>query len=216
MSCKKTFNGCIALLVFSLTWLPGTGVAGKLYKWVDENGEVRYGDSIPPRYAGKSRDTLNNDGIVVHHKAAAKTPEQLANEARIKKAEAEKERIRKEKERQDQILLSTFTNEDEMVMTRDGKIQAIEAVIGITEGRIKKLEKRLGDLQQNAANMERAGKPVSKNLKNDIGVVLRQIDDNQRYIKNRKAAQQKIRDDFAADIKRFRELKSAQASAGDK
>ncbi len=33
--------------------------AGKLYKWVDEKGQVHYGDNIPPEYAEQGRSELN-------------------------------------------------------------------------------------------------------------------------------------------------------------
>jgi hypothetical protein len=192
-----------------------TARAGKLYKWVDDNGQIRYGDSIPPQYARKSNQTLNEQGIVVEQKAAAKTPEQLAEEAREKEAKAEAERISQEKAHQDRILLDTFTNEDEMIMTRDGKIEAIEAIIRVTNGRSEKLRQRLAELRQHAANLERAGKPVPENLNGEIADSRHQIEQNLRYVKNRKIEQQKIRDKFEADIRRFRELKTA-AAATDK
>ena len=217
MTDMKKLNRYVSLALFAFTCLSSAGVqAGKLYKWVDENGQVRYGDAIPAKYAKKRNETLNKEGIVVDHKAAAKTRAQLAEEERIKKAEAEEERIRREKAYQDRILLDTFTNEDEMVMTRDGKIEAIEAVIRITKGRTEKLKQRLGELQRTAANMERAGRPVSDNIKKDIAESRDQLDQNRSYVVNRQAEQEKIRAKFEADIKRFRELKTAQAAEAEK
>lgn len=199
-----------SLILGILIALTASGAqAGKLYKWVDESGQVRYGDAIPPRYARQSNQTLNQQGVVVERKAAAKTPEQLAEEARIREAEAEAERIRREKAYQDRILLDTFTNEDEMIMTRDGKIEAVEAVIRITNGRTAKLEQRLIQLKQRAAYLERAGKPVPDSLAGEIRESRQQIEQNQRYVEQRKADQQKIRDKFEVDIRRFRELKTA-------
>ncbi len=209
----KTLNPYIALTLCALIALPGAGVhAAKLYKWVDDTGQVRYGDSIPPQFARKSNETLNNQGIVVDHKEAAKTREQIAEEERIKKAEAEAERIRQEQAYQDRILLDTFTSEDEMIMTRDGKIEAIEAVIRITKGRTEKLKERLAALKRAAANMERAGRPVPKSLTADIDESRQQIEQNHSYVENRKADQRKIRQQFEADIKRFRKLKMAAAT----
>jgi len=185
------------------------GYAGKLYKWVDEHGQVRYGDRIPPQYAKKSHETLNDEGIVVDYKAAAKTRDQLAKEERLKKTRDERARIRREKAYQDRILLDTFTNEDEMIMTRDGKIEAIEAVIRVTRGRSEKLKQRMANLEQRAANRERAGKPVPDKLISAITESRRQIAKTHEYIKTRQAEQQTIRAKFAADIKRFHALKMA-------
>jgi uncharacterized caspase-like protein len=212
----KILNRYSSLVLCALIGVSAvTAQAGKLYKWVDENGQIRYGDSIPPQYARKSNQTLNEQGIVVDQKAAAKTPEQLAEEQREKEAKAEAERISREKAYQDRILLDTFTNEDEMFMTRDGKIEAIEAIIRVTNGRSEKLKQRLAELKQRAANLERAGSPVPEILNGEIVDSRHQIEQNLRYVKNRKIEQQKIRDKFEADIRRFRELKTA-AAATDK
>lgn len=207
----KFLNRYASLTLCALISLSAASAhAGKLYKWVDENGRVRYGDSIPPQYARKSNQTLNEQGVVVDRKAAAKTREQIEEEERLKQAKAEAERIRQEKAYQDRILLDTFTNEDEMIMTRDGKIEAIEAVIRITNGRSEKLKHRLLELKQRAAALERSGNQVPDRLKQEIVESRHQIAQNQRYVENRKAEQQKIRDKFEGDIRRFRELKTAE------
>jgi len=184
--------------------------AGKLYKWVDDTGQIRYGDRIPPQFAKIKNETLSEQGIVVETKAAAKTPEQFAEEERRAAQEAEQERIRVEAARMDSILLDTFTNEDEMIMTRDGKIEAIEAVIRVTNDRTEKNKLRLADMKLRAANMERSGKAVPKKLLGAIAETRNVIQSNTRYVANRVVEQQRVREKFEADIKRFRELKAAQ------
>ena len=202
----------MALALSSVLCLPSApSHAGKLYKWVDETGQIRYGDRIPPQYAKKKNQTLSGQGIVVETKAAEKPPEQIAEEKRQAALEAERERIRIEVARKDSILLDTFTNEDEMVMTRDGKIEAIEAVIRITNDRTEKGKQRLAVMKLRAANMERSGEAVPKQLLREITETRNQIQSKTTYVANRIVEQQRIRDKFEADIKRFRELKAAQA-----
>ena len=202
-----------SVLVLSTSlWLPvATLHAGKLYKWVDESGQVRYGDRIPPQYAKKSNERLNKQGVVIDTKAAAKTKEQIAEEKQLAKLKAEQERKRQEQAHQDRILLDTFTNEDEMVLTRDGKIEAIEAEIRLTKNRTEKIKKRLAQKKVRAANLERSGKGVSPELQREIREARRQVRNNSSYIANRRKAQQAIREKFEMDIKRFRKLKMAEA-----
>ncbi len=201
----KQFSAIGLCTIVALSVTPAQ--AGKMKKWVDENGQVQYGDHIPAKYAKKSNQTLNNQGVVVQTRAAAKTPEQFAEEKRAAELKAEQERIRQVQARKDRILLDTFTNEDEMVMTRDGKIEAIEAIIRVTNGRIDKIRQRLAAQKQRAANMERSGNPVPESMTAQIGESRAQIRENLDYIENRKLEQQAIRDKFEKDIKRFRELK---------
>ncbi len=201
-----------ALALCTSLWLSVTSLhAGKLYKWVDDTGQIRYGDRIPPQYAKKSNETLNKQGVVVGSKDAAKTSEQLAEEQRLAKIKDEQERKRQQQAHQDRILLDTFTNEDEMILTRDGKIEAIEAVIRVTKSRTEKIKQRLAQKELRAANLERSGKPVPQMLQRGIREARGQIRYNSDYISNRRKVQQAIGKQFERDIKRFRTLKLAGA-----
>ena len=210
----KARSGKLLTLLAVALLFPAQGPeAGKLYKWIDENGQVRYGDRLPPEYAKSRNQTLNSQGVVVETRAAEKTKQQLAEEQRLAAAKAEQARMQRERAYQDRILLDTFTNEDEMVLTRDGKIEAIEAIIRVTKGRIEKTRQRLSELTRRAANMERAGKPVSAQLTEQIHDLHSQTQQNLDYIEQRKLEQQAIRARFEQDIERFRELKLEQAEA---
>ena len=100
-----------------------------------------------------------------------------------------------------------------MVMTRDGKIEAVEAIIRITHGRIDSLRQRLANATRRAANIERAGKPVPERLRSQINESRKQISQNLAFIERKKLEQEQIRRQFERDIKRFRELKEAEAKA---
>ena len=56
--------------VFSLIFLStailaaGSAMAGKVYRWVDENGEVHYSETLPPDFEDKKHDELDDQGIV--------------------------------------------------------------------------------------------------------------------------------------------------------
>lgn len=189
-----------------------SGASGmRLYKWVDDQGKVHYGDKVPPEYARQERKVLNEQGVQVKTLEAAKTPEQLAEEARLAAQRKEQERIAAEQASHDRMLLATFTTEDDMVMTRDGKIAAIDGVLRVTRDRIEKIEGHLAELTGEAAELERAGKPIPEALHGEIlgarGQIQRYVD----YIATKRREQEDIRAQFEADIRRFRELKAAQA-----
>lgn len=182
----------------------------RLYKWVDEQGKVHYGDKVPPEYSKQERKILNEQGVQVKTLEAAKTPEQIAEEERLSAQRKEQERIAAEQVAHDRMLLATFTTEDDMVMTRDGKIAAIDGVLRVTRDRIEKLETGLSQLTREAADLERAGKPIPESLTNEILGSRGQIQRYMDYIAAKRREQEEIRAQFEADIRRFRELKSAQ------
>src|SRR5271155_228099 len=75
-----------AKLSFALLCVCGWGAAcwadnATTYKWVDDQGVVHYGDSIPPQYAQKESTLLNKEGVAIGHKDATKTAAQLAADA---------------------------------------------------------------------------------------------------------------------------------------
>lgn len=197
-------------LLLALLSALATAQAGRLYKWVDENGKVHYGDKVPPQYAKQERKVLNEQGVEVKTLEAAKTPEQLAEEARLAEHRREQERIAAEKASHDRMLLATFTTEDDMVMTRDGKIAAIDGVLRVTRGRIESIEQTLAQLTRDAAQLERAGKPIPENLHEQILGARAQIQRYLDYIANKRREQEAIREQFEADIRRFRELRAVQ------
>lgn len=186
--------------------------SGRLYKWTDETGKVHYGDMIPPQYSKQERKVLNDQGVEVKTLDAAKTPEQLAEEQRLAAQRLEQERIASDQLSHDRMLLATFTTEDDMVMTRDGKISAIDGVLRVTRGRIEKIELSLADLTREAAELERAGQPIPDNLHEQILGARGQIQRFLDYIAGKRREQEGIRAQFEGDIRRFRELKAAQLS----
>lgn len=184
---------------------------GRLYKWTDENGKVHYGDKVPAEYAKQERKILNEQGVQVKTLEAAKTPEQIAEDERLAKQRREQEQLAAEQASHDRMLLATFTTEDDMVMTRDGKIAAIDGVLRVTRGRIESIETNLSQLTREAAELERAGKPIPETLHEQILGARGQIQRYLDYIASKRREQEEIRAQFEADIRRFRELKAAQA-----
>jgi hypothetical protein len=189
--------------------LPGDAYA-EMYKWTDAQGNVHYGDRIPPEYAEQEQKRLNEQGITVEVRERAKTPEELAEEQRLARIQEEKDERHRQELTRDRILLDTFGNEDEIIMTRNGKVNAIAAIIRVTEGRIENLRGRLAELTTRAANLERSGKPVSEELHQDILTIRQQIEDNQDYIAQKQQEQQETSAKYEADIERFRELMRLQ------
>ena len=50
----------------------------KMYRWVDNDGAVHYGDSVPAEYAELERQIVNDHGITVDILRAKMTAEEIA------------------------------------------------------------------------------------------------------------------------------------------
>src|SRR5579871_322433 len=113
------------------------------YKWVDEQGVVHYGDSIPPQYAQKEGQVLNRQGVEVRRLEAQKTPEQLAADARI-----QEERLRQKQH--DSFLLATYTSVKDIEALRDLRLEQLRGQRAAAEQYVETLQSRLSALQTRA------------------------------------------------------------------
>jgi hypothetical protein len=208
------------LLGITLLTMSGANAAGtqthKTYRWVDKQGEVFYGDKIPPEYAAQGSTELSQEGVVVKTNAPPLTEEQRAEAQRQEKLKAEQDRIAKEKTAHDRMLLSTFSTEEDLILTRNGKVASIDAMISATKSRNQSLEKSLAGMRATAAERERNGQVIPDKLRKEIAAMHTQINDNISYIASKQREQETLRTQFETDLERFRELKAAQLEAQKK
>src|SRR5690606_41769383 len=76
------------LLLTAAACATSSAAAQKLYRWVDENGVVHYGDRIPPQYVDRDRDVLNDSGVTIGVEEGAQTDEERAGLARERESGA--------------------------------------------------------------------------------------------------------------------------------
>lgn len=196
--------------ISALSMLLATGpLAAEVYKWVDENGLVHYGDHVPAKYADQDKEILNSQGIRVGTIEGRKTPEEVAAEA-LHRQEEEAKRQRRE---QDRILLDTYLSVEEIVMLRDRRLELLEAQTQVTEAYIGQLQDKLSKLENEASVYnypQKAGSELPSmptQLGEEIQTTMRSIIDNEEQLTLRKAVHSRIKSKFDQDIERFGELK---------
>lgn len=185
----------------------GNALASKVYKWVDKDGKVHYTNTPPPEASQQERTVLDEHGNVTATLSAPRTPEELAAERQREAIAAEQERLAKEQAAKDNMLLQTYTTAEEMELARDGRLAALEAQIKVVSGTISSLDVQLAQFNQQAANFTGSGKPVPEPLQKKIDQTRAELLENQKFLFAREAEQDEIREKFAADIARFKELR---------
>ncbi len=203
---------CIATLLTLLLALTSSAPvhAGKLYKWVDEKGQVHYGDRIPPEYAEQGRSELNQQGMTVKTTDSAKTPEQLAEEARQKQVQAEEKKRAEERAAYDRTLMRTYSSEDDILRSRDQKLAALKITLSITQGNLNMVTKQLDEINKRAEGLQGAGKPLPEKLQKDIGALQTQQQQYRDFIKAKQAEQSRIKEKAEAELNRYREIKAGR------
>jgi hypothetical protein len=106
----KKFLATIAVLIILPLAASASENTQKLYRWVDNDGIVHYGDSIPAEFADLERHVVNNHGITVGIMRAKRTAEDIAEDKR----QEDLRLARNLQRRQDMALLATYLSVDEV------------------------------------------------------------------------------------------------------
>ena len=199
-----------ALTIALLLSLPLAASAdeGRVFKWVDAEGQVHFGDSIPVEYSELPKEVLNEHGVAIDNLAGKKTLEELARE----KLEHEQMLAREKQKRADTALLATYMTVEEILMHRDRRVELFQAQSRVTELYLSNLARRMEVLRAESANY----KPYSENpdapmipdaLANELRKTKDTIDRHERNLRKFQSDEQRIISRFAGDISRFKTLK---------
>lgn len=204
-----TFRCATSLLFLCLMASTAHAQQGhKLYRWVDKQGIVHYGDSIPAEYAELERQVVNEHGITVDVMQAKKTEEELAEEERLAEIKREMELQR----RADQALLATYLTVDEIVMHRDRRVELFQAQSRVTELYLRNLQRRLDSLRKEASqyrpySSDPNAPMIDPDLADDLAATRDTIERHQENLRRFREDEQSIVARFDGDIDRFKELK---------
>lgn len=211
-------NACTprsALLLTALLWIPGTHCfAGALYKWVDENGTIHYSSSLPPEQTKRGHQQLNSQGMVLTTMEAAKTPEELAEEAekqrKLEEQQAEEARLKRIQDSKDRVLLLTFSTEEELEHARDNRIEVIDSVIRLIQSSIESTEDKLDQLKKSADLIYTSkGKDIPGGMAQKIEHAERKLANRTMQLEAKAEEREKIWQKYELDLERYRLLKSA-------
>ena len=191
-----------SVLAASLLLCAGAAQA-QMYRWVDGNGRVQYSDTPPMTFQQSGGVEMNKQGNVVR-----RTQSQAERKAEAER-QAEQKRIQAEQQKQaqlDRALMSTYTTEAEIDLTRDRALEHHKLAIKGAEIRGKAVAANLADLKGRIAGIEKSGRPVGASLKEQLDQATREQQELKRTIHSNEEAMKKVREKYAADKARFIEL----------
>ena len=201
----------IATIIIALLLSSPLSFAGKLYKWVDEDGNIQYSDSLPPEQVQKSHNELTNSGLTKISVKKAKSQDEILKEQRLQESR-EKQRIADERKVRkqaslDRVILDTYLTENDITRLRDDKVATLEGTIQLTARNLAQLNKNMASLKKDMAlftegsnNRQRTAMAIEKKAK--------QILLFETFIKRKRNEQHVIRDKYEQDLIRFKQIKS--------
>ncbi len=189
------------ILLFVLSTTPALA---RMFRWVDSNGGVHYGDTIPSQLSSQAASEFNRRGILIKKPTpAAPTPEQL------KAREVSREQAKRQA-RRDRALLATYANEQEIDQTRDRRLRQIRQQIRTLTAEQATTQKRLTRDQQRATVAKKMNGRIPASLAQQIKDTTAELMQVQNTITRKRQEMKKTRAHFEASKLRFRRLTRRQ------
>jgi hypothetical protein len=179
------------------------------FRCKDRNGQTRYGDSVPPECAGLDTEVLNDRGIVLRiiegEKSRAARLERETVEAKARKE-------REQRELRDHTLIETYLTVEDIERLRDQRLEMLVTQSRVTEQNISSLKERQTRLESQVSRFRPYSDspnapPLPENLAAEIVNTVNGLRVYQQSLDSNTKEQAQLRESFAADIKRFKELK---------
>ena len=187
-------------------------IAGELYRWVDDQGIVHYGDSVPPEYSKTERQVLNERGVTIKELPRERTAEELEADQRADAVDDAERQRQREAERRDAVLLSTYLSIDEIEALRNRRQELLDGQIRVTEVYLLNLREKLLTLQKDAGrfqpyNSDPNAPPIHDWLAKELADTLDSILVYEQTLADTQALRAETVAKFDADIDRFKQLK---------
>ena len=214
---KCIFAAAVAALLMS-----APALADKVYRWVDEDGNIHYTESLPPGYKDTGHDVLNEHGLVVDENLKL-TPEPVVEEKSEEQTKAEEANelprdssglprpkpLYTEAEKQmrmDNFLMLRYENEQEIIDAMNVEIKQLNYDRDLLGGSRNSLEEAYRGQIRVAANQQRAGQAVGDEAAREMKDLKAKMAGNTRSLAALDLREQKIRDEFQEQLDRYRAL----------
>lgn len=148
-----------ALVMLTGSLLSTAFLQAGLYRWVDENGVVHFGDRIPAKYAKIEREIYSSQGVVIDVLPAEKTKEQLVAEELQRQLSLEQERLNKLAALRDKTLLASYNSVKDIERTRDEKLARTYSQIELLDLNLENLSQQKESLAQRTTMVENGNSP---------------------------------------------------------
>ena len=196
--------------------------AEKVYRWVDEEGNVHYTESLPPGYKDTGHDVLNESGIVIDENLKL-TPEvkpQEETEEQVKAEEADElprdssglprpKPLYTEAQKQakmDNFLMLRYESEQEITDAMTVEIKQLNYDRRLLEGSRHSMSESYRGQIRVAANKQRAGQAIDDDTSDRIEDLRRKLGSNAKSLSALDQREQDIKATFQEQLDRYRYL----------
>jgi hypothetical protein len=194
-----------------------TANAAEVYRWVDENGDVHYSESLPPDFEDKGHDVLNERGIVTDEdlKLTPPPPVDIPEEEQLKELPRDSSGMQRPKQlysdaemqrRMDNFLMLRYSNEQEIEDAMSVEIKQLAYDRRLLETTRESMKESYHGQIREAANKQRAGQQVPDKTNLELNDLQMKIAENGQSLEGLELREQEIRSEFKKQLDRYRYL----------
>jgi hypothetical protein len=192
-----------ALVGLLLLFASAAAEAKTTYRWMDESGEIKYGEA-PPRGVPY---WVSRDGAVWQRREPETSVEPEVEE------EAELEPLltpQEKKAQQDILLLARYRTIEDIQLARQLELDYLKLDERTEREELRNLNEYLYAYLRAAADRQRAGLPVEAQQRRQIETVRRRLRSTEQTRDAHRARRTAIDEKYELEMQRFQELKGNQ------
>jgi len=208
------------LLLSAAILAASSAMAAKVYRWVDENGNVHYSETLPPDFEDKKHDELDERGIVrAEDQSLAPPPPEPKSEddpielprdsSGMKRPDAlySAEELQR---RMDAFLLLRYNSEQQIQDAMTIEIKQLEYDRLLLQTSRESMSEAYHGQIKEAANRQRSGVEVDSKIVNSISTLQSRLETNEKSLAKLQEREDKIVTNFGAELERYQYLTSNQ------
>jgi len=212
----------ITFVLFAGVFLATNASAAEVYRWVDENGEVHYSESLPPNFQDQGHDVLNERGIVTDEDLSLTPPPpvEVPDEEQAQELPRDSSGMQRPKalyseaelqRRMDNFLMLRYGSEQEITDAMNVEIKQLDYDRRLLTTTRESIEEAYRGQISQAANRQRAGQQVDEKTAIEINRLQARLAENSRSLDNMEIREVDIRAEFGKQLERYRFLEEEWA-----
>ena len=217
----------ITFVLFAGVFLAANASAAEVFRWVDENGDVHYSESLPPNFQDQGHDVLNERGIVLDEDQSLTPtpPEEVPEEDQLQDIPRDSYGLKRPKalyseaelqRRMDNFLMLRYDSEQEITDAMNVEIKQLDYDRRLLTTTGESIEEAYRGQIRQAANQQRAGQQVAEQAAIEINRLQARLAENNRTLDSMEIREVDIRAEFGKQLERYRFLEEewAEESTG--
>ncbi len=199
--------------------------ADKVYRWVDEQGNVHYTETLPPDFKDKKADVLDNQGLTRQTDfSLVPPPPQKTAEENPAKGELPRDKSGLQRtepmynppemqKQKDALLVLRYHSEEEIMDALQVEVRQLAYDTNLLTTSRSSLETAYAGTMRELADRQRAGIELPPEELKSMENMKRRMAANDRDMQAIRLREEATQQKFAADLERYRFLTSQEEAA---